>query len=89
MEYEWDGRKAASNLAKHGVGFETAMAVFSDATRRTLLDVRRDYGEARLVTPGRVDGRVYVVAYTMRGGVVRIISARIANRREVAAHDAR
>ena len=47
-------------------------------------DRRRDYGEVRYRLLGTVDGRAYVVVYTMRGPAVRIISARKANPKEVA-----
>lgn len=89
MEFEWDDRKANSNLIKHGVGFATAIAVFADESRRTEADLRHDYGERRYTTIGRVGERVYVVTFTMRGNAVRIISARKANRREVATYGAR
>jgi uncharacterized DUF497 family protein len=45
-------------------------------------DERRDYREARRLTLGMIDGRLYVVAYTPRGEIIRLISARKANERE-------
>ena len=45
-------------------------------------DVRQDYGERRIQTIGQVDEDVLFVVYTWRGAVRRIISARLANRRE-------
>jgi len=88
MEFEWDDRKADSNLIKHGVGFQTATAVFTDERRRTEADLRHEYGELLFTTLGRVGEHVYVVTYTMRGDAVRIISVRKANRREVATYGA-
>jgi uncharacterized protein len=38
MEFEWDARKAASNLAKHGVSFPEAMGVFGDPLEITVAD---------------------------------------------------
>ena len=46
-----------------------------------------DYGEDRYRLLGTVDGRVYVVVYTVRGSAVRIISARKANPKEVADYE--
>lgn len=82
LSFEWDEVKAASNLARHGVPFEYAARVFSDADRSERADDRRDYGEARRIVYGRIEGRLHVVVYTMRGDAVRLISARRANSRE-------
>jgi uncharacterized DUF497 family protein len=81
MEFEWDLAKAASNLAKHGVDFPTATAVFDDPNIRLSLDPR-PRGETRYQAIGGVSGVVLFVSYTMRGEVCRIISARRASRRE-------
>ncbi len=50
-------------------------------------DRRRDYGEDRYRLLGAVDERAYVIVYTLRGSAIRIISARKANRKEVADHE--
>jgi uncharacterized DUF497 family protein len=82
MIYEWDERKAAHNIAKHGVPFEYAARVFDDPFRMDSEDQRRDYSEARRLTIGTIDRRLYVIAYTLRGKIIRLISARKANERE-------
>jgi uncharacterized DUF497 family protein len=81
-EFEWDEAKARRNLAKHGVPFDRATAVFLDENRTDVEDIRRAYGEERRVVTASVQGLVHVVVYTMRGNVCRIISARLANRKE-------
>ena len=82
MIYEWDEDKNQANILKHGVGFETAKRVFENRTL-TRVDERSDYGEARQVSLGMVDNiAILVVVHTDRGGRVRLISARPANRRE-------
>lgn len=86
MEFEWDPAKDAANLAKHGVRFAQAARVFADPRRRERVDRRRDYGEERRQTIGAVDGRVFLVAYTLRGGRVRLISARRAHDHEERAY---
>jgi uncharacterized DUF497 family protein len=75
-KFEWDPAKAARNEADHGVTFEMATAVFGDPFGIDYLDDREDYGEDRYVLIGMADGRLLYVAYTMRGEVIRIISAR-------------
>jgi uncharacterized DUF497 family protein len=81
MTYEWDERKSRINLAKHGLDFSDAEAVFSGPCI-TFVDDRFDYGEERLITLGLLAGRAVVIAHAQRNEVVRIISMRKANRRE-------
>ncbi|RMH59151.1 MAG: BrnT family toxin [Zetaproteobacteria bacterium] len=81
MDYEWDERKRRANLAKHGVDFTDAVA-FVWPLAFTSLDARRDYGEPRYVSIGPVNGRLHVMVWTPRGGKVRVIGLRKANRRE-------
>jgi uncharacterized protein len=75
LEFEWDPRKAAANLAKHGVSFEEAATVFGDP--------RHSSEEGRFVLLGlSQDQRLLAVLYVERGETIRIISARRATRRE-------
>jgi hypothetical protein len=75
-DFEWD--EAAQNYAQHRVNFETAKRVFEDRFGVERLDDRLDYGEDRYSIIGMVDGRVLFVAFTLRNGRIRIISARAA-----------
>lgn len=84
MNYEWDENKRAANRVKHGLDFLRAVQVLEDADRVVVRDDRRAYGEARFIAYGRLDGRVCVLVYVQRRpDVVRLISFRKANRREV------
>ena len=81
MDFEWDDRKSERNEAQSGISFAVAARVFlSDHITR--IDRLRDYGEVRVDAIGPIDGRVYCVCYTDRGHVRRIISARVAHRKE-------
>lgn len=83
MEFEWDPRKAASNLVKHEVSFEEAATVFGDPLGRIVRDRRHSSDEERLVPLGMSqDWRLLAVMYVERGGAVRIISARETTRPE-------
>lgn len=82
MEFEWDERKDGLNIAKHAVPFEYAARVFLDPHRRDPPDTRRDYGEQRRIALGEIEGRIFIVACTLRGKVIRLISARKANEGE-------
>jgi uncharacterized DUF497 family protein len=82
MEFEWDEGKAAQNERKHSVPFAFATRVFLDDNRMEWADRRQGYDEPRWITVGLIEGFEIVVAYTLRGGVIRIISARKAERYE-------
>jgi uncharacterized protein len=81
MEYQWDRRKADSNLRKHGIAFADVVSVFGDDDAITIEDPHPD--ESRFVAIGMDSlSRVITVVYTLRGESVRIISARRATARE-------
>lgn len=82
MQFDWDEDKAATNLIKHGVPFNEALAVFLDVNRLDRYDEREDYGEDCFITVGLVDGHELAVAYTLRDDTIRIISARKATPHE-------
>jgi uncharacterized protein len=64
--FEWDPDKAASNLRKHGVSFETAIRAFADPFAFSKLD-RIEGGEERWQTTGLVEGYLLLpVAHTIR-----------------------
>lgn len=48
MEYEWDDRKAVSNLRDHGVDFKDAIAALEDPNRLEDIDTRFTYSEERV-----------------------------------------
>ncbi|MBI5660368.1 MAG: BrnT family toxin [Nitrosomonadales bacterium] len=83
MKIDFDPKKAASNLQKHGVSFEEAATCLLDplALVRDDPDAR---GEARLVLLGMSHaGRLLTVCYTLRDEeVARLISARPATKKE-------
>lgn len=85
MKFEWDERKARTNLAKHGVSFETASKVFDDPGLRERHDDSSN-DESRFRVVGRIGTQVYFVVYTEREGALRIITARRASRHEEKAY---
>ena len=83
LEFEWDVKKATSNLKKHGISFEEAATVFGDPLGRILADPRHSTKEDRCVLLGRSkEQQLLVVMYVERNDAIRIISARQATRRE-------
>lgn len=81
-QFEWDGGKAETNFARHGVTFEMACDAFKDPFAVDWLREIHDHGEDRFAIIGMVANRLLFVAYTMRGVRIRIISVRGAERHE-------
>ena len=81
MQYEWDENKRLVNLDLHEVDFTSAINFEWDTALETI-DDRFDYGETRWVALGFIRNKLHVMVYTIRGNKIRIISLRIANRRE-------
>ena len=74
---------APAKKGKHGVTFDGASTVFGDVLSVSGRDLEHSVVENRLATFGLSSfGRVLVVSHTDRGGVIRIISARAATRKE-------
>ena len=83
IEFEWDPKKAASNLAKHGVSFDEGASAFRDPLSLTISDPDHSEDENRYLLLGQSsDGRLVVVSHTERGARIRIIGARLAEPRE-------
>ncbi|MBI1321776.1 BrnT family toxin [bacterium] len=83
MLFEWDDSKAVRNVEKHGVAFSEAATVFGDPFSITWHDPDHSADEDRFLTFGySQSGKLLVVSHTDRGDYVRLISARIATRKE-------
>jgi uncharacterized protein len=80
MKFEWDPAEAKANIARHGVSFEAAQAVFADLQALELHDDSTEEERWRLL--GRAAFDILLVVYTERGDRVRIVSARKASKRE-------
>ena len=78
IEVAWDGRKARSNLAKHGISFEEAQTVFLDENARLIGDPDHSDEEERFVLLGySFQARCLIVShYREDEPVIRLISAR-------------
>jgi uncharacterized DUF497 family protein len=88
LRFEWDARKAASNLKKHGVSFDEAVSVFDDPLAAIFDDQEHSEGERREIIVGySVVRRLLLVSFTDRRNRVRVISARTATRKERQRHE--
>lgn len=86
LRFEWDEAKSSANERKHGVSFEEAQTAFADDQGLLIHDPDHSDHEDRFVLLGLSSSlRALVVCHCYRSGgeVVRLISARKANRREL------
>ena len=82
LNFEWDPRKAAINLFKHGVSFEEALTVFADPLARIFDDEEHSTDEQREIIIGH-SARWFLLVVCFSGeDRVRIFSARRATKRE-------
>ena len=83
LEFEWDAKKAASNLSKHGVSFGEGLTVFADPLARIFDDEDHSVEERREIIIGHsAKNRLLVACFTARAESVRIFSVRTATARE-------
>ncbi len=88
MRFEWDPRKAKTNVRKHGVSFEEAVSVLYDPLSATFDDPDHSATEPRFVTIGYSSrNRLFVVSHSDREEILRIISARTATAHERKRHE--
>jgi len=83
LSFQWDQKKSALNLKRHGVSFDEASTVFSDELGRLIPDPDSE-GEERFILMGMSSkARVITVCHCERDSdEIRIISARKADRSE-------
>ena len=81
MAITFDRDKRDATLAERGLDFADAAFVFAGVTVE-IEDIRKNYGETRMICYGLLEGRMVVVGYTPRGADRHIFSMRKANDRE-------
>lgn len=92
LRFEWDSRKAAANLTKHGLSFDEAKSAFYDEHAKLIDDPDHSADEERFILLGLSYAlRVVVVCHCYRGDdeVIRIISARKATTHETKSYKQR
>jgi uncharacterized DUF497 family protein len=82
MKIEFDNAKSDKNIRERAISFELA-AKFNLQTAKIWQDTRKDYGEERFIALGYIEKRLFSMVFTVRGDVLRIISLRKANNKEV------
>jgi len=92
LRFDWDNKKDAQNRRKHGISFEEAQTVFFDDHALLIADPDHSEEEERFVLLGLSSAlRTLVVCrcYRREGDVIRLISARRADRQERELYEAR
>lgn len=83
MKFEWDSEKKESNTRKHGVTFEEAETVFTNPLSIIFADEWHSKDEEREIIIGHsTQHHLLVVSFIERNGMVRLISAREATKKE-------
>ena len=81
--FEWDRKKAGLNFRKHNVGFDEASTIFGDPLALLMPDPDHSVGELRYILLGMSNQqRLLVVAFAERAPRTRLISARLATKKE-------
>ncbi len=76
MMFEYDPEKSVANLAKHGIDFEQAQALWFDDRPLTIATHPGQNGETRALVIGLIGQKLWAAVVTMRGDAIRIISVR-------------
>jgi len=83
MEFEWDQLKATANIKKHGISFKEARTVFDNVLAKIFDDEAHSINEKREIIIGHSqNNRLLLISFTERPNAIRIISVRLATRKE-------
>jgi hypothetical protein len=74
MRFEFDAAKSKANLAKHGIDFDRAQALWRDV--EGLVVPSQQQKEPRKLLIAQREGKLWTAIFTERGDAVRIISVR-------------
>ena len=87
-EFEWNKDKARINMIKHSVSFEEASTVFDDAFAIYYEDKFHSKNEERFIVKGYSNSdRLLIVSFLFKDEIIRIISARLATKKERKQHE--
>ena len=81
LQFEFDDNKSKTNKEKHGIDFVEAQDLWNDEAG-VIFDARSD-DEKRYALVSKLDNKIWVMIFTLRGETVRIISVRRARKEEV------
>ncbi len=88
LKFEWDEGNKNKSVNKHGIANNEAESVFYDKKRIINLDLKHSKAEKRYTVIGNSFlNRILFVVFTFRNGKIRIISSRLANKKNRREYD--
>ena len=87
MQYEWNETKREANLRKHGYDFADADLVYDNINKMTVPAIRANESRSQDIALVEVQGKILSLVYVLRGYTVRVISFRMASRKERRIYD--
>ena len=86
--FDWDAGNRTKSEDKHGVTCDEAEQAFLNAPLKVIFDPAHSDKEPRFHAFGKSnDGRYLTIAFTVRGTLIRVISARPMGRKEREAYE--
>ncbi len=81
MSFEYDPKKSAANLKKHGIDFDVAQNLWCDPD---LLEIpAKTVDESRCLVIGKIEGKHWSAVITYRKETIRLISVRRSRQEEI------
>lgn len=86
--FEWDDGNLEKNWELHRVSFWEAEEIFFNELLVIAVDLTHSAQEPRFLALGQADsGRLFFISFTIRGSLIRVISARDMTRKEVSSYE--
>lgn len=83
QSFEWDKGNLDKSYAKHGITPNEAEEIFLDENLGVVKDIKHSQKEDRFIAIGKsFENKILFVVFTLRKNIIRIISARMANKKE-------
>ena len=85
-DFEWDAKKAKSNVRKHKISFERAATIFRDPNALSIPDEEHSEFEERWLTMGLDEsGNLLVISHTFKHSTIEVYQIRIISARKATA----
>ncbi len=82
-QFDWDQWNSQKSYLKHGITNREAESAYNDPHAKTTEDTKHSFEEERYICIGKSEfGRIIVSAFTYRDAKTRIISSRLAGKKE-------
>jgi uncharacterized protein len=89
-DFEWDSKKARSNIRNHRISFERASSIFRDPNLLSLPDQEHSENEERWITMGiDLAGTLLVIVHTFQRVTQTLVRIRIISARKATSYEMR